>query len=573
MEEDSILTNPGSRKRSASLYLWWGINIAIVLFVFLAFLFAALAFSKTKELEKHITSSAREGQGGLIANKFQVEKDFNVYKGSVVSYCGGDNMRMCEGLGPVWSRPFTATDSWSPAILASITQVTPQLALYAHVAEADHTALRVSVLHTHTEPSVQKTAVLPLSSPVTFVHARNTSNANVGVIMYTTHNTTYLVAVGVSNDGTGVTFATPLELFPDHDPTQNGTLVRNLHTLGPWILVSFGYWNKGAQFRVFTVNSSPPLTGTGLSEILTLPAWTYGIQIEGPLSTAHLRVAGNDYIIQGTANRIAYGHVDFQHNTIAAVAHQDTFVYFYNLHITPLGGDLVLFSGAQVEFVDEPLVVSMLVQYNATALHVHGPTNLLATQGHRLVGDQLSVCHAPPNDQEPYGGLFFSYIDQYSKRAKILRARPVFYGFDAHILPSPSLDISSHAYGRYGSWLAPHLSCPIATSDRHVLIVVQDFLSTFNLFFWAGGYRYAGIAQGDAHAGQTTEVIRSGISASHNGLMPGYHYYLYNDGRLMPGTSIAELFTPNGFPWIIGTAISNNHLHLENEIFDTIFNN
>ena len=57
--------------------------------------------------------------------------------------------------------------------------------------------------------------------------------------------------------------------------------------------------------------------------------------------------------------------------------------------------------------------------------------------------------------QEPYGGIFFTYIEARSQRAKIVRARPVWTDNNLHLLPSPALDISAHRYGRFRSWLVP----------------------------------------------------------------------------------------------------------------------
>ena len=69
-----------------------------------------------------------------------------------------------------------------------------------------------------------------------------------------------------------------------------------------------------------------------------------------------------------------------------------------------------------------------------------------------------------------------------------------------------------------------HIS-PIGTGANHVLVTLQDFRSSFNTFTWAGGYRYAGVAQNQEAAGKEVDVIRAGISSAHDRLIPGFSYY------------------------------------------------
>jgi hypothetical protein len=301
----------------------------------------------------------------------------------------------------------------------------------------------------------------------------------------------------------------------------------------------------------------------------------FGISVVDTLVAHYL---GNGYILYSNANQAAMGKITFDNAnpTIVSVGTADYYVHFNSLQIhgvgTPQasGGGQLIFVGSQVAFVDTPLTVSMFVQWSPTTpfLTVHQPTNLLGNQEHEPYFGQVSVCYQQPTPYEPYGGIFYSYVDALSQRAKLVRARPTYTDFNLHLLPSPALDISAHKYGRFRSWLTPTIRCNIATSPGHVLIAVQDFLPVFNTFTWHGGYRYAGLAQSSASASATISVVRSGISAGYEKLTPGFTYYVWNNGTIAPFTSIFELFTPNGYPFPIGTAITPDQIHIEPEAFD-----
>jgi hypothetical protein len=563
MEDQTLLGSSG--RRGIALYVWWGINIAILVFVFLAFLMSTLSYAHGKDFANQVNNSFVTQQGGLIQQTYKVAPAFQTAKGSVVSFCGNGNQQICEGLGPEWQRPFFSSDSAVPDIFASLAQLSPSVGIYTHVTEDDHLTLRVTVVNTGPDPSVWSTTRLTLSSPVTSIHARATSNPTVVAIMYTTHNETFLIGGVVTttpNSGT-VALGTPIDLFSIHDPTQNGTLVRNLATAGDWVLVTAGYIQESAIYRAYVVDVNSP------TKLVSKPITTtgYGFPVFDVIATTYLQ---NGYIMQSTASRLVLGKIDFNANTISPVATADFFVVFHSLVLTPLETGFVIFSGAQVLFVDTPRAVSMIVQWRTTTpfLTVNFPTNLLGTQQHELMFDQVSVCYLPASPQEPYGGIFYSYVDARSRMAKVFRARPVPFGNTLHLLPSPSLDISTYQYGKYNSWLSPHLVCPVGVSTQHVLVVVQDFRAYFNTFTWAGGYRYAGVAQVANVAGKDVDVVRQGISSGHVDLVPGFQYFAYNNGTLAPFTSISETFTPNGFPFAIGTALTDKLLHLEGEIFD-----
>jgi hypothetical protein len=571
MDEDSSLTNPGMRKKSPVLYLWWALNVFIVIFVFLAFLMSTLSYTHSLNLANQVNNSYYTTQGGLIERTYTVAPSYAVKRGSVASFCGADNLQLCEGLGPVWNRPFFATESWSPAIATSIAQLTPSVSVYFHVVDADHTTLRATFIDTSSAnpPSVKNTATLTLTSAVTSLHARPTSDPTVAAVMYTTHNETYLHTVTVTAAGTVLFSPLAVDLFHIYDPNQNGTLHRELATVETWLLVTYGYEDNGASYSVFTVDPSNAQTKLR-SE--TLNRGSFGIPVVDTLATVYL---GDGYILQSNAYTLQLGKVDFNAKAIQSLGSADMMAHFRFLQLHLFHNNSVLAVGTQTLFVDVPRTLTVFIEWSPTApfLRTHVPTNLLGTQNHRPQNFLISLCYLPPHPEEPYGGVFFSYLDSISNRAKIARSRPVWSNNDLHLLPSPSLDISSHRYNRFDNqWTAPPtLTCNVGTGNEHVLVTLQDFTSSFNTFVWAGGYRYAGIAQDNVGEGKELDIVRAGISSKHERLIPGFSYYMWNNGTIAPYTSFHELFTPNGFPMPIGTAISNSQLHLEQEAFDRFF--
>jgi len=408
---------------------------------------------------------------------------------------------------------------------------------------------------------------------VTSIHGRPTSVTNIGVVMYTTHNQTFLQTVTVNPQNGGVTFSQAwVTLFETHDPLHNGTLHRNIAIVESWILITYAYEGEGANYEVYTIDTTQSAT---LLRKLNFVKGSFGIVAIDTIATDYL---GNGYIMQANGNSVSMGKIDLNAVTITAAASLDLDVHFNFLQIYSYHNNSVLFVGTQTLWVDEPRTLSLFVEWYTAApfLRSHFPTNLLATQNTRIQNFQVSLCYLPSNPQEPYGGIFFTYVDAQSDRAKIVRARPVWTNDNLHLLPSPSLDISSHRYDRFHngpviSYVAsPHVTCPIGTGSDHVLVTLQDFTSSFNTFSWAGGYRYAGIAEAAATEGKDLDIIRAGISQGHERLVPGFAYYMFNNGSLAPFTSIHELFTSTGFSYPIGTALTDRQLHIEPEAFDRL---
>lgn len=568
MDDENIsLTNPRSsvQRGSRTLYLWWGLNVLLVIFVFLAFLFSTLTYSHSKHLAKEVNNSFITQQGGLIQQTYKVSTNFSVLKGQAVSFCATN--QVCSGLGPEWGEPFYGTGSATPAVMGGLVQLTPTVAVYAAVSDSDHTMVRVTVLDTSASSAVRGTSTIATGDTISALEIITTSNNKIAAVFYSSHNVSYIVAASVSDDSKSLSLGAPIQVYTV-DTINNGPFRYDFAHVGQYILVTYAHDHEGANYAFYSVDTSSSSKFTKVDVDVS----KFSVQAIATLATAYLDGTHGGWFIQGNANSLKLGWIDYQNKRVDSLANAALNGYYFDtLTITKAFDSYVVVTGVQFEYVDTPLTLSLIVQWNQAApyLTVYSPTNLLGTQNHQLLRDQLSVCYVPPFDEEPLGGLFYTYVDAQSLRAKLMRARTAVINGQPQLLPSPSVDISTIQYGKHGSWLAPLLSCP--TVSNRAVVVVQDFYSIFNTFSWKGGFRYAGLAQADAGQGKDVNVVRQGISSGHTGLIPGFHYYMYNNGTLAPYTSIAEVFTPNGFPWRVGTALTDTLLYLEDDIFDRFY--
>jgi len=439
--------------------------------------------------------------------------------------------------------------------MASIARLSDTVSVYVFVVDSDHTLLRASILQTDATPKILATFSLNITEPITTITALNTSNANIFVVYYTNFDKASLIAGTV--DGSSLTFHQPATTVFSVNQTD-GALRSTAAVLESWVLVTHGYEGEACIHTPFVVDSNAP---TRLRQ-LSAPGGVFNTIAVGLITSRYL---GNGYFVQANAFSARIGQVDFSGNQLNSLQQIEFQHHFYSLSITAINSGLLLFTGVQTLFVDRPLTLAIIVQWQTQSpyLKAYRAENLLSTQEQIPFRFQMSVCYIPSYNQEPYGGIFLSYTDSDTSKPKIIRARVAEVHEHLSLLPSVALDISTT---RYTSFLQPLLLCP--TAAHHGIVVVQDRTAVFNTFKWAGGFRFAGIPQANRTSNQAVDVTRQGISNNHSGLISGFHYYVFNNGTIAPYTSTSELFTNTGFPYSIGTAISPTQLYLEQDIFD-----
>lgn len=569
MDETQSLTNSGLQRKDSRYFIFVILNVLVVIFSLLAFVFAVLSFSNDVHFSTILNNSTSYQNSGNLEQKATVAYDMTVYGGTVTSYCShtGD---VCEGLGPAWYRPFFEDGTNSGAIYGDLTQLSPSLAIYPHVVDKDHSFLRVTVINTGQTPSFGRTmgVVLPVNVTSTDIRSVKTGDPNAAVLLITTHNTTHnttsLVVATVHPIDYSVDLSPALEIIdtPGNDSTRE--LRIDIANIGDWILVSYGYDNEAITHKVFTLDNNSP---TKLSAI-QLSGGDFSLLVYRTIATAYW---GSGKIIQSNGNTYVFGQIDYANRRINQLASMPLEHEFDKLIITPIYYGLVVFSGIQTSFVDVPLTLAFVVNVTNSLPFLYNlgrPSYIFNTNNYVPLRNHMSVLYIPPSPQEPFGGLFYSFVDTRSRMAKLVKSRPVHVGYtstddNVRIVSSPPISISDYQYGRM---LFPLLAGP--TLNNLTLIVIQDQVSVANVFYWYGGYQYAGIAQRNAGSLGGVTIVREGVSSSHSGLIPGHLYYAGNRGELMPYMSVNEQFTPNAVDYPIGVALSDTELLINPRAFE-----
>jgi len=231
-------------------------------------------------------------------------------------------------------------------------------------------------------------------------------------------------------------------------------------------------------------------------------------------------------------------------------------------------------SGIQAEgVVSGNIIITQVVEYTSTSIHVHGAIPLLPTVRFSAYHNHIRSCYISPSTYHPYGVLLFTYVDEENLRTSIVRGQINQYQDYYWILNSPRLSVSHIPYVNVRDFSyepeGPLLICP----NNKAVIVLQNYFGTMNSFFWHGGYRVAGIALTDGAAGQTVQVTRAGI-VDFTGLpfplQTGFNYYANNSGDLHPTISSTELYARNGWDDRIGQCVNPSEIILDYEVFENI---
>jgi hypothetical protein len=569
--DDHIESIPLTGRVQSTSRIWWILTIAILIFSFFAFVFAVASFANTKSLQYGVNNNFYNQQGGLIEETYAISaKSVAFDAGTVLSFCDSASS-VCPGLGPRWNQTLYPPGSFSPAVVGDLVQISPDLAVYAWATAAAPNTLRVIAIRTSSDPpaftSLNPT-LLPLDGPVSWISLKAYSSSSF-VVAYNSHNSSYLVG-GSATPTTAVVLGISVNMF-EIPYTADGFVVDVSVLKNSYILVTYGPNSVGASFLGYT------LSGMYFSPINVAKTFGYGIQITNDVSTTYLgNASGVEYFLQATGDKAVLGSFSFASGVLALSLLRTlayTNVFYDTVSASSLLNGYIAIAGVQTEQLDVALTISIVLQWSTQSPYLTSftPSNLLETQEHQLVNNQLSSCYVPPTSNEPAGELFFSYVDSLSDRAKLIRAKIASTSNnDVQLLPSPPIDISTFTYTQFGTSIAPLVACP---SSSGVLVAYQYLGTYFNTFVWEGGYRFAGIAE-ESYDPQSSKssmlVLRQGISESHRELQAGFSYYLTNSGHLRPHTSIYELFSPTGFSARIGVAISNTHLLLEPYVFESI---
>jgi len=305
------------------------------------------------------------------------------------------------------------------------------------------------------------------------------------------------------------------------------------------------------------------------------PTGDFGFQCSYPIAGEYLN---SGYFILVSRFRIALGQVNWNGLSVLSVKQEELGIHMFesvSIALVPLQNFIVL-SGTQID-LEGPLAMTQVIQWTGKQspyLTVHPPTSLLPTFWLSVYRHQISSAFIAPSEYHPQGVLLFTYVDSITGLAVLVRGKIDQFGPYIWILPSPHIRISNIPYFSFftsNRTVGPHIFVPPNYPNKAV-IVYQSEPPTVNSFYWHGGYRLAGIAEADAGPGQAVQVVRVGTSNTPFPLQPGFSYYANNTGEIHSTLSINEVYSPFGWPFRIGVAVSETLLLLDFEIIDRINN-
>jgi len=245
--------------------------------------------------------------------------------------------------------------------------------------------------------------------------------------------------------------------------------------------------------------------------------------------------------------------------------------------------NLIITVGIQLEGLEQPTAITQVVEISTTAapyITVHRANALLGGFFPRVHRHHIRGAYVPPDTYHPNGALLFTYVDELTSLAVITRGKIEHFETFYRIISSPGAIISSRRYipppqfefgrGRERSVYGPL----IFQSAGKPVVIYHSSPIAFNEFVWHGGYKFAGISNGEGTTGAVLSVVRAGrvTGISTYSLEQGFGYHVNNTGHLHSGLSITDLFTPFGFPFVIGNAISPSEILIERDVFERINN-
>jgi len=335
-----------------------------------------------------------------------------------------------------------------------------------------------------------------------------------------------------------------------------------------WIMISWARDGDSCKFVYYAYDTANPFYLTQIT-----PTSSFTFQCYYPLAGEYLS-KGNFILVNRV--RIGIAQVNWQARTISTLGQAELGTHMFesvSIAIVPDRNFIVL-SGAQID-LEGPLAMTQVIKWNTAVpyLTVHPPTSLLPTVWVSVYRHQITSTYIAPDNLHPQGVLLFSYVDAITRLAVLVRGKIDQYSTYVWILPSPHVRISNIPYFNLftnNRTVGPHLYVP--PGYNKAVIVYQSEPPSINSFYWHGGYRLAGIAEHDANSGQALQIVRVGTTNTPYPLQPGFSYYSNNTGEIHSTLSVNQIYSPFGWPFRLGVAISESLLLLDFEVIDRINN-
>eukprot|EP01113_Clastostelium_recurvatum_P022250 TRINITY_DN264_c0_g1_i4.p1 TRINITY_DN264_c0_g1~~TRINITY_DN264_c0_g1_i4.p1 ORF type:complete len:605 (+),score=125.90 TRINITY_DN264_c0_g1_i4:54-1868(+) len=598
---EEIPLNPGgtSGRSRRALYLWWGLNISLVLFVFLAFVFSAASLAQMETVEHSIITNNLILNGGLvpITRSYAVTQGQNVAKGSVTSFTySGD---VAQGLGPRWQQQSTFAANAS-ASHSDVTQLFyandtgPHGSVYAYVPSNNPSMVTATIIVTLPGENITFSGSISLTvqNNATIEHVQVAAiGQSYFVVLYTflTNATgepeptwyTNIVLGSIIGGLQTVYFGTPQTLMFRNELYVIDMLVINDEQQGHFSesIIQFASGSIGGpcEFKYFQVSAMP----VGFKQV-TLNTNGFGFTCSFPLASTYL---SGGYFMMANQQTVGLAQATWDTNDLPSISPfgQIDFSHMYeSIHLTPVGQGFVVISGIQQEGLEGPVIMTQVVEYRSQLpfLKVNWPMALIPSIPVQAYRHHIRATWVPPMKNQPDGVLVFTYVDAWTNLTTIIRGSldnwsapngDTFY----YIMGGARVLVSTVPYTNTGFFNHnPRPDGPLIwTASEKICYIYQGTSpSTINSFIWQGGFRIAGVAQANAQSGQSVNVTRFGSVPPPGNfpLLTGFSYYPANDGSIRSSLSVNDVFTSNGYPYRLGVAISDTAIHLDDRVVNRI---
>eukprot|EP01112_Ceratiomyxa_fruticulosa_P012319 TRINITY_DN3402_c0_g3_i3.p1 TRINITY_DN3402_c0_g3~~TRINITY_DN3402_c0_g3_i3.p1 ORF type:complete len:566 (+),score=123.07 TRINITY_DN3402_c0_g3_i3:109-1806(+) len=560
-------------ERKLSVYVWWALNFFLVLFAFLAMVLSAASLHKSADISRTFTTNNNYAAWNMVlSSSYKVAPGQSVQKGQMVSFVGIDNNgspQIAPGLGPQWGTPAFA--GWqAPASSADISQLSSAASIYAWVSSNIPTVLQIGLLSTPASGGVNMVAYTNFTLPnsISFVKVKALNPTNFA-LMYSTGDgvTTFRVdniAAGYVDTGLTTITVSPSSIVINNDPTyairELSVITNEANSNQAWAQVSHGIEGGPCVFDIYQFNTN----SLGYLQKLTVTQNNYLLTCQWPVTAKY--ISGGYFVVSNGVN-LVLAQANWASSTITGINTVTLPKVFGTLEITVVSSTQLVLSGVQMPGVEGPQPIVEVVQIANGNLLLPSPAiNMFPSIVATLYRGHLRACY--------YNNyLLFTYVDSFFGIASLIRGEFVSNSYGTFVLPSTRIAVSTLNYtdNFFGtSSYGPLLVCP--TASQSALFVYQAFPPAFNTFTWGGGFKLGGIAQSSGSAGQSVNVVKSGISYAHQNLETGFGYYVTNTGNLYPVQAMTQTFTPNGIPIRIGDALSSNNLVLAMNVLDLVNN-
>jgi len=579
------------------LTFWWALNVFLVIFIFLAFVLAAVSLKEVHDIDNDITTnSVVSSSAFIVVENVKVAQNHNVKKGTVVSYTDNPN-EVGAGIGPIWGVPAYNTDAFSAAYTADVAQFSDtQYSFYAFVTHGQPYVFHFQVLRT---PSSGGIAVWGLTTfDLSIINPDNVgsviSDIRVKIIgpqhyavLYhiinnSTGNSSYIVTGNLGNDWASFYVNTPMAISSDsaNYVVSDIVVVTTAPNITPpvsWLIVFLGINGQTCSNYYYLVD----LGAANLLTILSGVGGQFTFTCQWPLRSEFL---GSGLFIIGNQQFVALASVDFVGNNVNPLAQLPWGILYESLHFSQIPSKgIVVAVGIQLEGLEQPTPITQIIQWQnkATYLTLQRAVSLLSTFTPTIYRNHIRSLYLPPDNWHPNGALLFTYVDSISGLAVTVRGKLDQYENYYWVIGSFAVLVSSNEYlyrppgftpPRQGlpEPLGPLLFGP--TAQGQAAYIYHSIPNAYNTFYWQGGYKLAGIASSAGTGGQKISVTRTGTAPSEYPLHTGFAYYANNTGDLHSSLSVSDQFTPNGWGFRIGSAISASEVIIDFEIFDFINN-